>query len=467
MQLRAPNAFVLIVSIMAAMMIATWFIPGGRYAREERAFEGYGTKEIVLPDQFEPVASDPQTPFDLLLAPMKGAEQAAETIAFVLLIGGAFGVLMHTGALMAGLKWLTLRARGAGRFVVIPVLMFAFSLGGVLFGMAEECLVFVLLTVPLAISLGFDATTGVAIPFVGSQAGFATAFVNPFSFGIAKQIAEQPAEIGYGYRVFCWLLVTSVCVAIVMAHARRVAADPSNSLTPESDANWRRRLAAEDRAAANPDGPVITRSQVVTLAVFALMMVVLGYGSIALGWYVVEIAGLFLAMALFCGITAKLSPNRIADAFISGARDLCGTAVLVAFSRSIVVLAEDANIIDTILHSVASRLDHLGPDLGVFVMYSFQSCLNFLIPSGSGQAALTMPIMTPLSDLLGIHRESAILAFQFGDGFTNLIIPTSVILVGVISSAGISYGTWFRWWAKWQLLLFALGALLLYAAPWR
>ncbi len=465
MTLRAPNAFVLIVAIMAAMMVATWFIPGGHYAREVREFEGYGSKEIVLPDQFAAVDAVPQSPFDLLLAPMKGAEQAAETMAFVLLIGGAFGVLMKTGALMAGLKWLTLRAQGAGRFIVIPVLMFAFSAAGVLFGMAEECLVFVLLTVPLAISLGFDATTGVAIPFIGSQAGFATAFVNPFSFGIAKQIAEQPTDIGYGYRVFCWLLVTSICVAIVMFHARRVARDPANSLTPESDANWRQRLAA-DADDAHPDGSVISRSQVATLAAFGLMMIALGYGSIALGWYVMEIAGLFLAMALFCGLTAKLSPNQIADAFMSGARDLCATAVLVAFSRAIVVLAEDANIIDTILHSVAVRLDHLGPDAGVLVMYTFQSCLNFLIPSGSGQAALTMPIMTPLSDLLGIHRESAILAFQFGDGFTNLIIPTSVILVGVLSSAGIGYGTWFKWWAKWQLLLFVLGALLLYTAPW-
>ncbi len=465
MKFRAPNAFVLIASIMVAMMVATWFIPGGRYGREVREFEGYGSKEIVLPEQFESVESVPQTPFDLLLAPMKGAEQAAETLAFVLLIGGAFGVLMHTGALMAGLKWLTLRAKGAGRYLVIPVLMFAFSFAGVLFGMAEECLVFVLLTVPLAISLGFDATTGVAIPFIGSQAGFATAFVNPFSFGIAKQIAEQPTDVGFGYRVFCWLLITGVCVAIVMWHARRVALDPANSLTPAADANWRRRLAAESGEEPDADS-VITPSQIVTLVVFGLMMIVLGYGSIALGWYVMEIAAVFLAMALFCGLAARLSLNAIADSFMAGARELCATAVLVAFSRAIVVLAEDANIIDTILHSVATRIDHLGPDLGVFVMYSFQSCLNFLIPSGSGQAALTMPIMTPLSDLLGIHRESAILAFQFGDGFTNMIIPTSVILVGVLSSAGIGYGTWFKWWAKWQLLLFALGAVLLYAAPW-
>jgi uncharacterized ion transporter superfamily protein YfcC len=397
---------------------------------------------------------------------MKGAEQAVHTLAFILLIGGAFGVLTATGALMAGLRWLTQRVQGAGRVVVVPVLMFAFSLGGVLFGMAEECLVFVLLTVPLAISLGFDAMTGVAIPFVGSQAGFATAFVNPFSFGIAKQIAEQPTDVGFGYRVLCWVIVTGVCAAIVTVHALRVARNPAASPTAAADEMWRQKLAAENdgdkRVSANDH---ITGAQTATLVVFAAMMFLLGYGSVQLGWYVAEIAALFLALALFCGLTARLSPNRIADAFMAGAKDLCPTAVLVAFARAIVVLAEDARIIDTVLHSVASRLAHLGPDAGAMVMYAFQSGLNFFIPSGSGQAALTMPIMTPLADLLGINRETAILAFQFGDGFTNMIIPTSVILVGVVSAAGFSYGTWFRWWWKWQLLLFALGGILLLTAP--
>ncbi len=464
MTFRAPNAFVLIFTIMVAVMVLTWIVPGGEYARERRDFAGSGSKEVVLPDQFQHVESVPQTPLDLLLAPMRGAEEAMHTLAFILLIGGAFGVLSATGALTAGLRWLTQHVRGAGRFAVIPILMFAFSLGGVLFGMAEECLVFVLLTVPLAISLGFDAITGVAIPFVGSQAGFATAFVNPFSFGIAKQIAEQPTETGFGYRVFCWLVVTGVCAAIVTLHARRVARDPAASLTAAADAEWRRKLAQGPEATEHND---ITPSQVATLGVFGVMMAVLGYGSLRLGWYVAEIAALFLAMALACGLTARLSPNRIADAFMVGARDLCPTAVLVAFARAIVVLAEDARIIDTLLHAVATHLGHLGPATGAFVMYAFQSVLNFLIPSGSGQAALTMPIMTPLADVLGIHRETAILAFQFGDGFTNLIIPTSVILVGVVSAAGFSYGTWFRWWAKWQLLLFVLGATLLHFAPWR
>ena len=463
MRLRAPNAFVLIVIIMTVMMVLTWIIPGGEYARESRTFAGTGTREIVLPDQFTAVDSNPRSPIDLLLAPMHGAERAAHTIAFVLLIGGAFGVLMATGVLMAGLQWLTLKVGGIGRFAVIPILMFTFSLGGALFGMAEECLVFVLLTIPLAISLRFDCMTGIAIPFVASQIGFATAFVNPFSFGIAKQIAEQPVDIGFGYRVFAWILLTGVGCGVVMLHAWRVGRDPTASPTQTADASWRERLKS-DSTVNTPEG-LLSTSQIITLAVLGLMIVLLAYGSIQLGWYINELAALFLAMALFCGLTARLTPNRMADAFMAGARDLCPTAIIIAFSRAIVVLAEDAHVIDTVLHAVAVRLDDFGPSVGVLLMYGFQSCLNFLIPSGSGQAALTMPIMTPLADILGISRENAILAFQFGDGFTNLIIPTSAILMGILSAAGVSYGAWLRWFGKWQLLLLGLGAVLLVVAP--
>ena len=489
MKLKAPNAFVLIVSIMVAMAGLTWLVPGGEYARVEKEIEGLGTRMVVVPEQFELRESEPQGLFALLQSPIKGAEKAVEPLSFILLIGGAFGVLQATGALMAGLKWLTLRVRGTGRFVVLPVLMFAFSLGGVLFGMAEETIVFVLLTVPLAVSLGFDTLTGVAIPFVGSQAGFATAFVNPFSFGIAKSIAEQPLGVGQGYRVVCWLIVTGLCVAFVTWHAWRVAKDPARSLTPELDAKWRDKIAAEDRedravqaaraaqavraegtgGAAGAEGgasqAVITGPQVFTLVVFALSMLVLGYGSIWLGWYVIEISAVFLGMAVVCGLAGRLSPGRMADSFMDGARELCSTAVLVAFSRAILVLAEDAHVVDTILHTLSGWMDGRGAGFGIQSMYVVQSTLNFLIPSGSGQAALTMPIMTPLADLLQIHRENAVLAFQFGDGFTNMIIPTNPVCIGVIGAAGLGYGTWFRWMLKWQLMLFFTGALLLAASP--
>jgi len=460
MKLKAPNAFVLIFGIMIGMACLSWVVPGGEYARVEKEIEGLGTRMVVAPEQFENVEAVGQGVFKLIQSPIKGAEHAAETLAFILLIGGAFGVLQATGALMAGLKWLTLRARGSGRFLMIPILMMAFSTGGVLFGMAEETLVFVLLTVPLAVSLGFDTITGVAIPFVGSQAGFATAFVNPFSFGIAKSIAEQPSGVGQGYRIACWLIVTGICIAFVTWHAWRVSKEPSRSLTPELDESWRKKVAQDD-----DEGAVITGPQVFTLAVFAACMAWLAYGSVALGWYVTEISGVFIGMAIVCGIAGRLSPGRMADAFMQGARDLCATAVLVAFSRAILVLAEDAHIIDTILHSVASAMEGQGPAFGVQCMYVVQSTLNFLIPSGSGQAALTMPIMTPLADLLHIHRENAVLAFQFGDGFTNMIIPTNPVCIGVIGAAGLGYGTWFRWMLKWQVLLFFVGAVLLFLSP--
>lgn len=485
MKLKAPNAFVLLVGILALVTALSWVIPPGHFQREAKEIPGVGTRNVVVKNSFKPLKEygelteaerkgladpgkdeigryEPQGPWDALRAPMRVFEDkdCAHTVAFILLIGGAFGVLQGTGALVAGLYWITRNARGAGRHAVIPLLMTVFSLGGAVFGMAEETLLFVLITVPLACSLGYDTLTGAAIPFVGSQAGFATAFINPFSFGIAKGIAGQPPDVGFGYRLLCWLVVTGVCIALVMWHANRVAKDPSKSPTPEVDAMWRSKV-PEDGGKEHE----LTPRRKGVLLTFAGSMVLLGYGSVYEGWYVVEIAALFMGMALACGIVGGLAPGQIADSFIEGSKDLCATAVLVAFARSIFFIAEESRMIDTTLNSLADMLQDSSPELGVQLMYLTQTCINFFVPSGSGQAALTMPVMDPLAEALSIHKEHAILAFQFGDGFTNLIIPTSPICVGVATAAGAGYAKWFRWMLPRQILLFAVGAALLYLAP--
>lgn len=484
---RAPNVFVLIFSILCLMGALTWIVPGGSFDRVKKETAA-GSKEVVVPGSYEQVEADRQTPWDVLKAPMKGFEQSAEVIGFILLVGGAFGVLNETGAIIAFLAWLTRKVgTGRGRFVMIPVLMFTFSLGGSLFGMAEETIVFVMITVPLAVAIGFDVVTGIAIPFIGSQAGFAAAFVNPFTLGIAKGIAEQPLEIGKGYRIFCWFVITSVCAGFVTWHAWRVSRDPSKSPTPELDEQWRRKALAGPAGpagaspapapsaadggtatAAVPLAPVpaaLTRTQIAVVVAFGASMVMLGVGTLNWGWYIVELAGLFLGMSIVCGLAGGLSLDRMANGFLAGAKDLAPAALLVCFSRGILVVAEDGRIIDTLLNGVAGLLGDLGPIWTAEAMYVSHVFINFFVPSGSGQAALTMPLMVPLADLTSVSREAAILTFQFGDGLTNMIIPTNAVLVGIVAVAGLDYTVWFRWMFKRQVLLFFVGALLIAFAP--
>jgi len=488
MKLRAPNVLVLMSSILVLMTLLTWIIPPGEYKREERMIEDVGKRNVVVLDEnnrptLTPVDPGGQSPsgivgwagsvvvgngtrqgiWQLLAAPLHGfgKDEAWEIIGFILLIGGAFGVLNKTGAIMAGLMWVVRATGKRGRFIMVPVLMFVFSAAGVSFGMAEESIAFALVTVPLAVALRFDVITGVAIPFVGSQAGFATAFINPFTYMIAKGIAGISVDTGVGYRVFCWLLVTSVCAAFVTWHAWRVFKNPNNSLTPELDISWRAKITeeAEGHEHASPrDLWVIT--------LFLGSMAFLTYGALEIpDWYIPQMAAVFLGMCIVCGKVGRLSFREMAESFMEGAKDLAPTAILLAFARAIVVMADEGRIIDPILKSASDALGGMGPVATTECMYGVQTLINFFVPSGSSQAALTMPIMSPLAELRGLHPENAVLAYQFGDGLSNIVIPTNVVLMGVISVAGVGYGTWFRWVIKLQLILWAVGAVLLAISP--
>lgn len=457
---RAPNVLVLIFGILVLVAGLTWVVPGGAFQREEKEIEGVGKRSLVIPGSYAEVESTPQGAWAVLKAPMRGFEAAAEVIGFILLVGGAFGVLNRTGAITRSLGALTRRASGKGRYAMIPILMFVFSLGGALFGMSEETIIFAMITVPLAVSLGFDTLTGIAIPFIGSQAGFATAFVNPFTLGIAKGIAGQPFDDGKEYRILCWVLVTSVCAAFVTWHAARVARDRSRSRTASADEHWRSQVAP----AGSPEGALKKTDPLVLLA-FLGSMVLLGVGALSWDWYIVELAGLFVGMAIVCGVIARLAPREMADAFVDGAKDLAMAALLVAFARAILIVAQDGQIIDTLLFHMSGGLASLGELGATEAMYAAHTGINFFVPSGGGQAALTMPVMVPLSDLVHIPRETAILAFQFGDGFTNMIIPTNAVLVSILSAARVEYGTWFRWLLPFQAFVVVLGGVLLALAP--
>ena len=452
MKLRLPNTFVLLFLILAMIALSTWFVPGGQY--DTVMVDG---KPRINPDSFHYVASNPQGVVALMMAPIKGFVEAAQIIGFVLVVGGAFAVLQRTEAIDSMIKSVA-RAHTSSPFVrtmMIPVFVTMFSLGGATFGMSEEAIPFILIFVPLALALGYDSITGVAIPFVGSQVGFAAAFLNPFNVGVAQGIAGIEVFSGMGYRIICWFIATAITIAFLMWYAARVKRHPELSPTFILD-NERRK----ENVLNFDDFSGMTRTHGLVLALFLGFMAAMVVGVVVYEWYINEIAALFLVMAIVVGVIGRLNTDQFVAAFIQGAKDLVTTALVIALARGTMILARDAHIIDTMLHALTPLVQSSSPIFAAQKMFVIQSVINFFIHSGTGQAALTMPIMAPLADLVGVTRQTAILAYQFGE-LTTPMIPTSGITVGVLALARIPWITWAKWMIPLQLMYFVMAMLLL------
>lgn len=453
MRLRMPNTFVLLFAILALIALATWFVPGGKY--ETRLVDG---RQLVDPASFHYVASAPQGLVALLKAPIRGFVESAQIIGFVLMVGGAFAVLQRTEAVDTLIRSIA-RAHAHSplvRALVIPVFVTLFSLGGATFGMNEEVIPFILIFVPLALALGYDTVTGVSIPFLGSQVGFGAAFLNPFNVGIAQGIAGVPVFSGMGYRLVVWAACTFVTIAFLMWYAARVKRTPTLSPTYVLDQTKRQEM--PDMSAHEHER--MTGRHAAVLGIFALTLGSMVVGVVQYGWFIDEIAALFLAMAIVVGLVGRLGTDNWVAAFMQGVKDLAPTALVIAIARATMVIARDAHIIDTMLHELMPLVQSSHPVFAAQKMYLIQSVINFFIHSGSGQAALTMPIMAPLADLVGVSRQTAILAFQLGELSTPMI-PTSGITVGVLALARIPWLTWAKWMVPLQLIYLVLALLLL------
>lgn len=452
-KLRMPNTFVLLFGLMALIALATWLVPGGKYATQ--VING---KTVVDPSSFQVIASHPQGFVDLMMSPIKGFVEAAQIIGFVLIVGGAFAVLQRTEAIDSMIKSVA-KAHTHSRLVramIIPVFVTLFSLGGASFGMAEEAIPFVMIFIPLALALGYDSITGVAIPFVGSQVGFAAAFLNPFNVGIAQGIAGVPVFSGIGFRLIVWATATILTIMFLSWYAARIKARPE--LSPTFAIDQERRREVKNDELANFKGMTGTHKAVLLMFVGTLAVMVLGV--VKYEWFVNEIAALFLGMAIAVGVVGRLSADQFVEAFMHGAKDLVTTAMVIALARATMILARDAQIIDTMLYHLMPLVQSDSAIIASHKMFVIQSVINFFIHSGSGQAALTMPIMAPLADLVGVSRQTAVLAFQFGE-FTTPMIPTSGITVGVLALARIPWATWAKWMIPLQLIYFVLALIML------
>ncbi|MBK6266886.1 putative basic amino acid antiporter YfcC [Marivirga sp. S37H4] len=446
---KLPDTLIIIFTILVIFTLLTWLIPAGEYQREV-----VNGREVIDPDSFSFVEAEPQGLFDLLQAPIAGFQSAAQIIAFILLVGGAFSIINATGAIDAALQYVVSYSYRypASKKWILPIIITLFSLAGATFGMSEEVLVFILITIPLARALNYDVLVGVAIPFLGAGAGFAGAFANPFTIGVAQGIAELTPFSGMEYRLVVWLCFT---VAVNIFILRYCFLLDRNRITPyHTNASLN----------AAPEQVSFTILRKIILILFALTIVLLIYGVNEWDWYINEIAALFVGLGIFSAVLGRLKMQKTIDAFIEGAKDLMPAALVVALSKGMLILATDGKIIDTILYNLAGLADGMPGYLSIQVMFLVQSLFNFFLPSGSGQAALTMPIMAPLSDLLGIGRQTAVLAFQFGDGISNLIIPTSGVTMGVLSIAKIPYEKWLKWSLP-IIIAFTILAMLLLIPP--
>ena len=446
---KSPDALVILSTILFIFVILTWLVPAGEFNRE--MVDGH---LVVVSGTYHTVEASPQGFWELFRAPLKGIVSAADIIGFVLLVGGAFSILTATGAMDAGLQQVLRFAEKNPQLKIwiIPLLMVIFSIGGATFGMSEEVLVFIMITIPMARKMGYDNIVGIAIPFVGAGMGFAGAPFNPFTVGIAQGIAELPIFSGFEYRSFVWFIFTFFGIAFVMWYAKRIDKHPEKSPIGMVKAEFEHGVVEELE---------LTGRRKIILILFFASLVGIMIGALNYDWYIIELAGLFVLLGLASAIVAGLSTERTVQAFIQGAKDLLMAALLIGFSKAILVVASDGKIIDTILYSMSNSVGDFSPTVSAEIMFVVQGFINFFIPSGSGQAAITMPIMTPLADLLSVSRQTAVLAYQFGDGLFNLIIPTSGITMGVLAIAHIPYNVWLKWIAGFIAIMVIVSMILL------
>ncbi|MEO8276186.1 MAG: AbgT family transporter [Thermoanaerobaculia bacterium] len=443
MKLRVPHTFVLLFALVALAAIVTHLVPAGEYTR----IESQGRK-LVDPASFHAVEAHPASFGDLFLAFPRGLIATAPIVFYILIIGGAFGVLQATGALDAAIAAVVAAARGRGE-IVLPALMFLFALGGGTIGMAEETLPFLPGLVLLARRLGYEDIVGGAIALVGAGAGFAGAFLNPFTVGVGQAIAGLPLFSGMGYRLIVWFTLTSVTIVYVSAYARR------------------HRVPVQANAGASPESGMHAKHSAVLLVLLgALGLLVVG--CMRWEWGLLELSALFVAVAIAGGLLGGMSADDLAEEFVKGAAGFASAGLVVGLARGVLVILDGAHITDTMLHAMAEGVRGLPAAATVVGIYAVQVVLSYLVPSGSGQAALSLPILTPLADLTGVTRQTSVLAYQFGDGFSNIFTPTMGYFMAGLALIGVPWTKWAKFLWPLQVIWLVLGlAFLLIAQAMR
>tara|TARA_R110001583_G_scaffold24456_6_gene89201 strand:- start:15556 stop:17151 length:1596 start_codon:yes stop_codon:yes gene_type:complete len=517
---KVPHTYVIVFAIVILSAILTWVIPGGEYDRTVVNVNGTD-RSVIVQDSYHQVDNSGQS-WEVFSSFFKGFVDKADIIMFILIIGGAFWIMNASKSIDVGIysfleftkkleknKWI--RKIGVNN-IILTLIMLIFSVFGATFGMSEETIAFTIIFVPMAIKMGYDSIVGVAICFVAAGLGFAGALLNPFTIGIAQGLSNLPLFSGIEYRLFCWFVINIIGFTFILRYAAKIRKNPESSLVYTDDDYWRKHHASdiENIEYYTPMSAWVTyfillvtmvtfsfyypqstlkigNSETTTFvlpivtALFALFgfmslrksvhffilnlllftIIYLIVGVMGYGWYIMEISTLFFAMGIFSGIAFSNTANEITKLFLEGVSDILSAAMIVGLAGGILIVLEEGQIIDSILYYISQSMNDFGKIASVGMMYIIQNFINVIIPSGSAKAALTMPMMSQFSDLIGVSRQATVMAFQFGDGFTNMITPTSGVLIGVLGVAKIPYDKWVKWLGKFMVILILLGFLLL------
>lgn len=449
---KTPHTFVILVAIIIIAAIATYLIPAGEFTRFKDAATG---KTLVEAGSYHRIASNPLNPLLIPSAIYTGIIKSASTITFMLIIGGAFEVITSTGALTALCKKLS-KTFSKHKYAVIPVFLTLFSIFGFTMGMSSEVMIFVPIGITLALFLGLDKVTGTAMIALGAAVGFTAGILNPFNVGVAQDIAELPLFSGMAYRIVILVILLAATSAYIIIYAKKVAANPEKSVIYgiQEDTEY----TFEDVSDS------ISKSQIAVLVIMAAGFGILIYGLSKKGWYFEEMSGLFIFMGIACGLVSGYGPSRIAKEFGNGAKGIVVGCLIIGIARTVEVILSDAKILDTIVYGIVNIVNVMPGSIKAVGMFICQSLINCVIVSGTGQAAVTMPLMVPVSDLVGISRQTAVLAFQLGDGFSNSVLPMSSSLMGYLAVSKIPYSKWLKFMMPLFLIWTALGCLFMLGA---
>lgn len=506
---KVPHTYVIIFTLIVLAAVATWFVPAGEFERQTTTTDSGKKVEQIVPGSFQRIEQSPQT-WQITSAFFKGFQKAPGIIAFLLILGGAFWILNETKAIDMGVqtflnkssaleKYRIFKAIGVNNLIIICI-MTMFSLFGALFGMSEETIAFVAIFVPLAVSMGYDSITGVCLCFLAAGLGFAGCVLNPFTLGIAQDIAGIKMFSGIEYRIVVWFIITFIGIAFVLWYANKVKRNPQSSIMYSEDEYWRRNKETAATLQALPASKtckaayflalaiqigfcvwtqslmlIITTAlfaalgffmlrksmQMFSLSVLVFTIVYLVEGVMGFDWGFEQIAALFFTMAIISGMALGKNASEIAKLFIAGAKDMLSAALVVGLASGIIVILEDGKIIDTFLSSLSSTISGSGKVGALTIMYAFQSLLNAIITSGTAKAAMLMPMFAEIANMCDISLQAAVTAFHIGDGFTNLITPTSGVLIAVLGLAKIPYAKWVKFSWKFILAMVVLGWALL------
>lgn len=440
--LKEPDTIIILVVMILFCSVLTYILPAGAF---DRVIDPNTSREVVVAGSYHRIERNPISLLEIFKSIPLGLQNAQSIVFFTLIIGGAFKIINATGAIESGLAHVV-RGMAGKEALIVPVLMAVFGLAGVSIGIAEEALIFIPMVVPLCLALGFDSITGTAIVLVGAGAGFAGGMLNPYTVGVAHGITGLPMFSGIGFRFIVFAVLITVSIIYVMRYAKKVKLNPTVSLMYDIDRNIN--IIEKNQDVLNKQQSMTNRQKVI-LIILLIGIIVIAVGVFKFGFYMVELGAIFLMMGVLSGFIGGLKLNEMADKFVAGAKDLLYAGLVIGIARSVLVVLESGNIIDTVVNGLASLIIGLPPTVSAYLVFIVQSLLSVIIASGSGQAAVTIPIMAPVADLVGITRQTIVLTYQFGDAFSNLLTPTAGYFMAAIAMHNIS-------WKKWAKFFFPL-----------